>query len=229
MSDSNSKLDDEKLDEYVLQSLKNSHEYNRHIEQKGEVTINYFLVFITAIIGIVIVLLSSEKVTLVQKYISISTGSLFIGSIGVIVSFWEFSFITTRMIEGLFEIIPHLYFREKNPNKFDKFGFSKLLTVFRIKDDPKELPLIFRLSWVSVHLIGGFSSLMFGIGWWSFYKIIAEINGEDFIEPNISPLLQGVILTLLIFVVIFTYGQLVPKRIIRRFKKDLLSITQELE
>ena len=86
------------LDDYMMQLLNNSSSYGDELFEKGSTTLNFFIVFFTAVITVIAGIYTATSTTIIQKFTALTLGSLILGFFGSMVYVWELSFYTIRVL-----------------------------------------------------------------------------------------------------------------------------------
>jgi hypothetical protein len=209
------------LDEYMMRLLNGSSSYGDKLFEKSLATINFFIVFFTAIVAAVAGIYTASSTTITQKFVALILGSLILGFFGSLVYIWELSFYTVRKIEGLFRIICHQYFKEKAPSTFERFGLSSLLTVLRRQKQPKYLPIFFQSGMITIIVISIFSSTMFGISNWCIYKFFEENEQNLPVLLNFSITQQSIFISVIVACIQLGIGLLKHIKTINAYQKEV--------
>jgi hypothetical protein len=181
MSDTgkNDKNNFEAFTQFVMHVMQSSEESTRGQSAIKQQVINFYLAIFTALIGGAIVVITN--ITDNQLKLAILTLDL-----AVISGFGMLSFATilntivgsTR--EGFLRVFLYQYFRDLNPNSFEKYGFSQLLSWHRKAFDRKSyIQLVDILELISLSL---FSSCLLG---GAAYTLSSLINGAGSIPFSI--------------------------------------------
>jgi hypothetical protein len=176
--------------EYMLSNLQSSRNFHARLEQRNQQAINFFLAMLTALGGGAIVIITSVP-DQTRSQLFLGLDFLFMAGFGLLTYFWLLVSFADGMQEGFYQFFLHKYFRDLNPDAFEKYGLSTLLTWYSQAYD-KNFKSTSRFANVfTMLLLVFFTGIM---GTVAIYMVMSALLGKGYLLISIGAGIASLVL-----------------------------------
>ena len=208
MPKSNRELSQEAFDQYMLASLQRSSEFTHRLKQESYSSIQLFLTLLTGLAGGIIVIFTTVDDDFL-KFSLMGIIFLFAAGFGTLTYLWLLSSYAYAIGEQTLRFFLEKYFRDLNPEAFDKYGMTILLLPYSQFQEKGFFSPARRTSFLSLYILAFFASLlMTSAGFMGSWAITGSWN-----------LLFPILLGILWFIILIAIERFYDRRVKQKSKR----------